>query len=310
MKIKILTVFLVLLSLKGFSQQELRLTDYKYNMSNINPAYVGTRGTTTIFGMRKMQWVGIEGAPITNLFSYGTSLKGNKMGLGFTVSNDIIGPVTDNRFSVDYSYAIPLNPKYTLSFGLKASGNLFNVDFNKLQVGNPGDPANQNNNGNQFSPNVGLGLFAFSEKSYLGISAPFILKTVHFDKFASAIESTTNFDSDGLDLYLSAGHIFDLNESVQLKPSMLIDVAFKNETWVDLSGDFLFNKVVVAGLMYRPGKAVGLNAGFIYKDSWFFGYDYALETTGLSSTYSGTHVFQLRYEIFPKNKQVKSPRFF
>ena len=44
-----------------------------YNTIAINPAYAGTRGVVSIFGLHRTQWVGLDGAPVTNNVSVITS---------------------------------------------------------------------------------------------------------------------------------------------------------------------------------------------------------------------------------------------
>jgi hypothetical protein len=38
---------------------------------------------------------------------------------------------------------------------------------------------------NKFTPNFGVGLYFHSDNTYIGISAPNILETQHFDRYAS-----------------------------------------------------------------------------------------------------------------------------
>jgi hypothetical protein len=42
---------------------------YMYNTININPAYAGSRGALSIFALHRTQWVGLDGAPVTNAVS-------------------------------------------------------------------------------------------------------------------------------------------------------------------------------------------------------------------------------------------------
>ena len=45
------TVLFSLLMLLGYSQQDSQYTQYMYNTNTINPAFVGSRGVVSIFGM-------------------------------------------------------------------------------------------------------------------------------------------------------------------------------------------------------------------------------------------------------------------
>jgi hypothetical protein len=68
-------------------------------------------------------------------------------------------------------------------FGLKAS-NLLNINFDKLNQYDPNDYSFENNIDNKFSPNIGVGLYWYSDNTYIGLSVPNLLETKHFDKYA------------------------------------------------------------------------------------------------------------------------------
>ena len=98
-----------------YAQQDAQYTQYMYNPMNINPAYAGSRDVLSIFGMHRTQWVGLEGAPTTNVFSIHTPLKNERLGLGLSIVNDKIGPSSENSISIDFAYRIPFSEKSVLS---------------------------------------------------------------------------------------------------------------------------------------------------------------------------------------------------
>lgn len=132
MSIKSNAIILLHLASVTYAQQDAQFTQYMYNTILINPAYAGSRGTTNIFALHRTQWVGLEGAPTTNTVSVNTPIAGTNLGIGISVVNDRIGPSEENNFAIDLSYSIPTSERYKLSFGLKASANLLNIDFTKL----------------------------------------------------------------------------------------------------------------------------------------------------------------------------------
>ena len=134
MKTKILFLALILSCVGSYAQQDAQYTQYMYNTVNVNPAYAGSRGVMSIFGLHRTQWVGLDGAPVTNTLAFNTPIKDTKIGIGLSFVNDRIGPTTQNDISADFSYTIKTSESYDLSFGIKASANLFNLDKNKLNV--------------------------------------------------------------------------------------------------------------------------------------------------------------------------------
>ena len=133
-KTGIITALLALVSFtSAHAQQDPQYTNYMYNTININPAYAGSRGALSIFGLHRSQWVGLEGAPTTNSFSVNTPIADSKVGLGVSFVNDALGVMDENTLSVDFSYTLDLNNRGSkLSFGLKGSANMLNVAYSDL----------------------------------------------------------------------------------------------------------------------------------------------------------------------------------
>lgn len=308
MKIKLLLV-LLLLSGSIYAQQDAQFTQYMYNTININPAYAGSRESMNVFILHRAQWVGLDGAPVTSTASINTPIEGSNIGLGLSIISDKIGPSDETNVAADFSYSIETSDRYRLSFGLKATANLLNIDFNKLNQYDSGDNIFSTNVDNKFSPNIGVGLYYHSDDTYFGVSAPNLLETKHFDRYAGT-GSNTHIATEKIHYYLIAGHVFDLTGDVKFKPSILTKVVQGAPLQVDLSGNFLINEKFVAGIAYRWSAAISAMVGFQASDSWFIGYGYDLETTKLANYNSGSHEIFLRYELFNKYDRIVSPRFF
>ena len=225
MRTKLIAFVLFIIGLESmYSQQDSQYTQYMYNTVNINPAYAGSRGVMSIFGLYRNQWVGLDGAPVTSAASLNTPIGNSNIGLGLSFINDRIGPSDETSISADVSYSIPTSETWKLSFGLKVTANLLNVDFTKLNIYNPADPRFQNNVDNKFSPNVGAGIYFHSNKSYIGLSVPNFLETKHFDENTSLNNSASFVARERMHYYAIAGHVFNLSPSIQFKPAALAKV--------------------------------------------------------------------------------------
>ncbi|THF53075.1 type IX secretion system membrane protein PorP/SprF [Flavobacterium supellecticarium] len=293
----------ILMGTTGYSQQDAQYTQYMYNTIMINPAYAGSRGTTSIFGMYRQQWVGLDGAPVTVMLSVNTPHKNEKIGLGLSFTNDRIGPSSENNFSMDFSYTIQPSQRYKISFGLKATANLFSLDINKLNILQQGDPQFQNLN-MDFSPNVGAGIYVHSDNTYFGFSVPNFLETKHYK------DNSVSVTKERLHYYFITGHTFDFSSELKFKPTLLVKAVEGAPIQVDLSGNFLISDKLTLGVGYRWDAAVSALAGFQVSDSWFIGYAYDAETSRLANYNSGSHEIFLRYEFFNNYNRVLTPRFF
>lgn len=294
---------MMLLTLAIYGQQDSQFTQYMYNTIDINPAYAGSRGQMSIFGLYRAQWVGLEGAPKTNSFSVNAPLNNSRVGLGVSFLNDKIGPTVENTISADISYTIPAFETFDLSFGIKSSANLFSFDASKLNPEDQNDLALQNFK-NKFTPNIGAGLYLYSDKAYVGISIPYIIETNRYNDNEIAIYK------EKMHYYLIAGYVFDLSSELKFKPAALAKIVEGAPLQVDLSGNFLINDKFTIGLAYRWSAALSAMAGFQVADFMFIGYGYDRETTSLEKYNSGSHEIFLRFEILNRNKSVISPRFF
>src|SRR5690554_802796 len=214
-KIKILSALLALASFSANAQQDPQYTHYMYNTININPAYAGSRGSLSIFGLHRTQWAGLDGAPTTNAFSVNTPIADSKVGLGVSFVNDKLGVITENTVSVDFSYTLDLGGrtnKNKLSFGLKGSANMLDVAYSRLLIYNLNDPQFQHDISGQFTPNIGAGIYWHNEKSYVGLSVPNFLETTRYnDNIQSTMTQRMHF-------FLMGRHTFALSPTRKFNP--------------------------------------------------------------------------------------------
>lgn len=303
MKTRILLFVLMLTGVVSYAQQDAQFTQYMYNTINVNPGYAGSRGVMSIFGLHRTQWVGLDGAPTTNAFSLNTPINNSNVGIGVSFINDKIGPTNENNISVDVSYTIPMNEDYKLSFGLKASGNLFNLNSADLNPQDPGDDHLQDVS-NKFTPGIGAGVYLHGDKFYAGISVPNFIRTENYnDNDYSVRQREINY-------YFITGYVFDITPDLKFKPALLSKVVTGAPLQVDVSGNFLLYEKLTLGVAYRWSAAVSAMAGFQITDGLFIGYGYDHETTNLRRYNSGSHEIFLRFELFRNHDRITTPRFF
>ena len=298
----ILTIICAFILQSMYSQQDSQYTQYMYNTPLVNPAYAGSRETITAFLLHRNQWVGLDGAPVTNNFSINMPVGDSNFGVGLNFVNDEIGPVSENEISADLAYFIQVSENYKLSLGLKGTANLFQLDVNKLRIFDPSDPQFQNVD-TEFSPNVGAGLYLFSDKTYFGLSVPNFFESYRYN------DNNVEITKEKMHFYFIAGHVFTLSPNIDFKPAVLSKIVEGAPLQADVTANFLFFDKLTLGAAYRWDASVSALAGFQISDSWFIGYGYDLETTKLSNYNSGSHEIFLRYEFFNRSR-VSAPRFF
>lgn len=301
-KLFLATIFFsIVVSMYG--QQEPQYTQYMLNPILINPAYAGSTEGTTFFGLYRAQWIGIEGAPKTANISMHKAIENSNLGYGVSVLNDRIGISDETQLSADLSYTLYFDNDYRLAFGLKASANLLNNNYNRLNQYIPGETVLSNNVINQFSPNLGAGLFYYNRNTYVGLSIPMLLDTKRYNEVATSELKQRQH------IYLTAGKVYDLNYNLKFKPAIIAKMASGIPFQLDMTANFLYAEKFTFGVAYRMSAALSAMAGFQVSDNLFIGYGYDRETTRLSNFNTGSHEIFLQYN-FLKQRKVETPRFF
>ena len=298
-KIKLVLGVLALMSLTTvFGQQDAQYTQYMYNMNVLNPAYAGSKGITSIGLLGRTQWVGVEGAPRTVTLAMHSPV-GRAVGLGLSVIHDEIGPVKEDNIYVDFSYTIFTSDEGRLAFGLKAG-----VSFLDVREFITVDPDPLNIPIHQTSPNFGAGIYYYTDKFYLGLSAPNFIETKHLEKEGGTVSTA----SEKMHYFLTSGYVFDIADNLKLKPSTMIKATAGAPISVDLSLNLLVDERVELGLSHRFDDSISAMIGFQVNEDFRVGYAYDYTTTKFGDFNSGSHEIMLLFDFNRKN--VKSPRFF
>lgn len=307
-------LFLVTLSVIAFTvelhaQQDPHYTQYMYNMSVMNPAYAGSKENLSMGLLYRKQWVEIEDAPTTGTF-FGHAPVGKNVGLGLSFISDKIGPVEENNVYGDFSYTLNLGGEHKLAFGLKMGLTFHNVglysDINHT-LPQQNDPAFSEDISNTYF-NLGSGFFYYTNKYYLGLSVPNMLKSKHLDIQRTGDE--LEFGSETSHYFLTGGYVFDINENVKFKPFFMLKSAFSAPTSLDLSTNFLFYEKFEVGGTYRLDDSFGAMVNYAISPSVRIGYAYDHIVSDLKVTTPSSHEIILLFDLnFPK-KVSSSPRFF
>ena len=301
-------IIIALVVLLGYSsttvaQQDPQYTQYMYNQAVINPAYAGSKDALSIVSLYRNQWTGFDGAPKTLTLS-GHSPVGERVGLGLSFISDQHGPVKENNIYADFSYTINTGVSTKLALGLKAGVTLNNIGLlSDVTTAVSGDIA-YSEDVNNTTPNAGLGAFFYSDKYYVGLSVPNMLKSTHLDTTVS------EFGSEELHYFLTAGYVFQLTENTKLKPSFLVKSSFDAPVSFDINANFLFYDKFEVGASYRNTDSFSGLIGFAFSDSIRLGYAYDHIISDLQNAASSSHEVFLQFDLnFPK-KVSRSPRFF
>lgn len=305
-KIYILLLVFLISSVEIFAQQDPMFTHYMDNTLAINPAYAGSRDALTLLALHRSQWVGFDGAPITQTLTVHSPVFSPNTGLGLSLLNDKIGPINNTSIYIDFSYRIKFDHSY-LAFGLKSGVNLMKVGLQDVDLIDPNDPAYSLDYQSAFMPNFGAGMYYYTDRFYLGLSVPKILQNNLFN---------STVDQDLLQAvrhyFFIAGAYFNLGDNLKFKPTTFVKVVPAAPVEVDITGTFIYRDKIMGGLMYRTGDAAGILLGVYLTPQITLGYSFDWSMTNTTGVYNGgSHEILLRYDFFfIQQKKIRSPRYF
>lgn len=301
-----LAVLIVLVTLlEAQAQQDPHYTQYMYNMNVMNPAYAGSKENLSFGLLYRKQWVDIEGAPSTFTFS-GHTPAGKNVGIGLSVIADEIGPVKEQNVYGDFSYTLQLGGEHKLALGLKAGATfqkigLFSQISPSLPV--PTDPGFSEDTSNIYF-NLGTGIFYYTNKYYVALSVPNMIKANYLDY------NGVKYGTETQHYFLTGGYVFDLNPNLKFKPFAMLKSAFNSPSSLDVSANFLFNERFEIGGTYRVDDSFGAMVNFAITPSLRIGYAYDNIISEIKTVTPSSHEIILLFDVnFPK-KVSRSPRFF
>lgn len=300
------TAVALLLGTSLFAQQDPQFTQYMFNLLAINPAYAGSAERVSIKALTRHQWVGFSGAPTTQTLTIHAPVLHETLAVGGTIMRDSHGPITQYTFMADVAYRILMGDK-KLAFGLKGGMNLFQGEYASLTPQTSGDQVFQQNVSQKMDPQFGFGVMYYSDRFYLGLSSPKILRTDFFKT-----DSLAKYSEAGqrAHYFLSGGYVFNLGIYHKFKPTFLVKAVNGAPISFDLSANFLFYEKFWLGAMYRHQDAVGLLAQYYITNNFTAGYSYDYPISILRNYSGGSHEIMLGYEFGKKLKGIRSPRYF
>ncbi len=300
-KIYIVSFFCFALFYTSLAQQDPHYTQYMYNQNVINPAYAGSKETLSISLLGRSQWVGFSGAPNTFTLALHSPI-GQKTGLGLSIIHDEIGPVKEDNIFTDFSYTISLSEEKKIAFGIKTGATFLNV---KSIEGLDADATLNEPIQNTFL-NFGAGLFYYTKNFYAGFSIPNFLKTRHLET-TEGISSTV---SERKHYFFTSGYVFDVSETIKIKPSTMIKSTSGAPLSIDLSLNTLINDKFELGVNYRFDDSVSAIFGIQVNKDLKLGYAYDYTTSNLGQFNSGSHEMILIFDFKIIKGRLKSPRYF
>lgn len=300
----------------GKAQQRPQYTQYIFNSYLLNPALSGIENYTDVKTGYRSQWTGLEGAPVTGYISVNMPL-GNKFiqgdvsafpasgglnpssrlytqqyqaaephhGVGLTVVTDKAGAISQTNLDATYAYHLGLSSNLNLAVGVSAGFSHNVLNFSQLSAESAIDPALINVDNNQWKPDLGIGIWAYSSNYFVGISSQQILPQNLFvvNKFNVYQNKTVPH------YFLTGGFKVFLSEDVTLMPSVMLKYIRPVPLTYDVNMKVSFADKLWLGGSYRHRDSGAGLVGFNLSSFVNVGYSYDFTTSALNTVSNGTH---------------------
>ncbi|SDK16509.1 type IX secretion system membrane protein, PorP/SprF family [Pedobacter sp. ok626] len=309
------------------AQQNIQFTQYIFNSLSVNPAYAGYKEEWFAQLALRSQWVGVEGAPQTGAMSIDGILdpRDRKMGLGFQITSDKIGPQFTTSLTANYAYRLQLDADDTkrLSFGIGLGVVQYNLNGDMIRTSEGGDQAIAIGDENSMKPDVRFGVFYNSDFWYMGLSI--------LDAFSgsgvTSITSSPSFNiSRSRHAYFITGGLVNVSPDMRIRPSLMVKEDFRGPTSVDLNVMTIFNDKLWIGASYRTGFGLwkkdinkldlgkqnsisGIVQVFV-SERFRIGYSYDHVTSQLNSNQNGSHEITMGLTFGRVPRSFICPRVF
>lgn len=295
----------MLIGFDASAQQDPKFNQYMFNPLGINPAYAGSREAVSVVGLYRNQWLGLEGAPVTQTFAIHGPIRQKKMGIGFQITNDKIGPRSNISAQANYAYRFRLMGG-NLSLGLGLGVQYIAFDWNMVTYKDQGDVIPTFDQ--IILPDADFGIFYSTNKFYAG------LEIAHLLEPRLNVSDSTVVGANAYRQFrhysFTIGRAFVVNENITLRPSILYKQAGLFEGMIDLNFSVLVMERLWAGVIIRPQFGGAAVLEFKLSDMLRIGYSFDYPMNDLRFSQGSSHEVFLGLEFgLIKNSPV-SPRYF
>ena len=303
------------------AQFDAQIGQYMFLQSSYNPAAVGEGDLMRVYGSHRMDFTGIQDAPMTTYFSFSSPFVIGKThhGVGVRFMNDRFGLFTNQSLYLEYAYKIQIG-KGVLSVG--ADLGFLNLSFANDSVDTGAGQDDYHDEVDPAIPTVSGG----SEKGASGMGFDMGIGVYYSAQrwwasasYAHVTQPRLQWGSENTEvsvkgtMYLAGGYKWQLkNKDWMLLPSVMVMTDFAS--WdVNLTMLAQLKKRYRFGLGYRVAGSVNVLLGLDIINGLQLGYTYELPANALIKESYGSHEVYLAYGfniLKPKNtNKYKSVRY-
>ncbi len=272
--------------------------------STFNPAYNGSQMGVNLEGIVRGQWLGIDGAPLSQTLSVHTPVPLFKSGIGLQVHNDLTGALRNSGLTVSYAYQLLQTKQSLLAIGI--SGGVFQQYLDGTQLVTPQglyedevnheDDLLSNNSTTTIAPNLNIGAYFQNEQLEIGLVAQNIIEP----SFKNGLDEQI-ITQQKMTFNVYGSYTIDIGMRYLLRPfgSLITDMN-NYQTNIGVIGTYdNFLSVGISFRGYNKNSVDALIGMLAYQISpkWQIGYAYDLTLSALRTATSQTHELTINYRL-------------
>jgi type IX secretion system PorP/SprF family membrane protein len=305
----IILLFFFLLAANQVEGQEYPWSlQYVNNMQTINPAYVGIWDRAGFIVSTKTNWVGINGAPVSQYLNGSTPIREQKSAIGLSIHRINIGQEEQLFITGDYSYRLRISMQSYLQLGFRAG--IVNYD-NNLKDYKPypdyiPDPNTAIDVKMHNMSVFGVGAVYFSKNYYLSLSIPQIISNTFNANQPNYMASSTYKT-----MYISGGYIFGAPGKVRFRPNLLVAATKGAPFYADVAAILYLPPVFQFGVNLRSTGLVCFFTQYnlTYRIKLGYAFDYSV-TSDIRKYQLGTHEIFVGYDFNIYKRKSSRTNYF
>jgi type IX secretion system PorP/SprF family membrane protein len=308
LKLKYYLVILLFFStLTAIAQQDPLFTQYMNNPVLINPAYTGSGGIMNIKGMFRKQWIGMDWSPATTALSFSSPFMNYDVGLGATLLDDQIGPMHQTGLYIDYSRFFRFSENRNLGLGLKTGFNYYDINLLNLRMAESDPYLANHSKTKSFLPNFGVGVYYFTNRFYVGLSVPKLIR----NDIKDVDNTLLVLGKEERHYFLTTGTLITINDPVwRIRLSALGRMVNGTPASVEAEATVIIYDKLWFGMGYRVGDAITSHLRLQVNYKMQIGYSYDLNNSRLKNYNNGSHEIFISYDFSFSRHRILSPRYF
>ena len=314
----LMAVLLCVSAMTMLGQTDAQLTQYFEAPTYYNPAAVGSSDRVRIRVGSRLQWLGIDNAPVTFLGVADTKLKllNKFVGVGVMAQQESAGLYRNLTIGVQLGYKLKLL-KGELTIGIQPG--FLSETFKGSEVFIPDDDdfhqstdeaiPTSDMSGTAFD--LGAGVWYTHRLFWAGVSMTHLMSPVinfsgETGDTSGAVSQEKKFQFQARrTLYFMAGcNIPIKNTLFEVMPSVLVKSDF-SFTGAEITARARYNKFLTAGIGYRYNDAISAVVSAEIK-GFFIGYSFDYPLSSLNRASAGSHEifagYSLKLDFSEKNK--------